>query len=149
MVPPAPDRPAAGPQPIAFPGDADPGGRDDVAADPAGAQASAEARFGELESDTFGMGSQIGHALDLPPVPDAGSKHTGRQEQRAAAEAEAVGGRMSPWRRSPGELRKGCGYRGSRGLGGRFHDGVWITGLRCALSCRTFTEPVLAHRLAS
>jgi len=24
MVPPAPDRPAAGPQPIAFPGDADP-----------------------------------------------------------------------------------------------------------------------------
>ena len=43
MVPPAPDRPAAGPQPIAFPGDADPGGRDDVATDPAGAQASAEA----------------------------------------------------------------------------------------------------------
>jgi hypothetical protein len=77
MVPPAPDRPAASPQPVSFPGDADAGGRDIVAADPAGAVANAEARFGELESDTFGQGSAIGDLLDLPPVPAASSKHTG------------------------------------------------------------------------
>jgi hypothetical protein len=77
MVPPAPDRPAAGPQPVAFPGDDDPGGRDDVAADPAGAQANAEARFGELQGDTYGLGSVIGDLLDLPEVPDAHSKRIG------------------------------------------------------------------------
>lgn len=85
MVPPAPDRPAAGPQPVAFPGDADPGGRDTVAADPAGAVANAEARFGELQGDTYGQGSQIGDALDLPEVPDAHSKHTGGDDSGYAA----------------------------------------------------------------
>ena len=77
MVPPAPDRPAASPQPVSFPGAADPGGRDDVAADVAGAVANAEARFGELQSDTYGQGSAIGDLVDLPPGPDASSKHTG------------------------------------------------------------------------
>jgi hypothetical protein len=77
MVPPAPDRPAASPQPVYVGGDADPGGRDDVAADPAGAVANAEGRYGELQSDTYGQGSQIGDLLPLPEVPDAHSKHTG------------------------------------------------------------------------
>jgi hypothetical protein len=75
MVPPAPDRPAASPQPVYVGGDADPGGRDIVAADPAGAVANTEARYGELQSDTFGQGSAIGDLMDLPPVPDAASKH--------------------------------------------------------------------------
>lgn len=77
MVPPAPDRPAAGPQPVAFPGDADPGGRDDVAGTVAGAVAAAEARYGELQGDTFGQGSAIGDVLTLPPGPVEQSKHTG------------------------------------------------------------------------
>ena len=77
MVPPAPDRPAASPQPVSFPAAADPGGRDIVAADPAGAVANTEARYGELQSDTYGLGSQIGDLLPLPEVPDAHSKHTG------------------------------------------------------------------------
>ncbi len=47
------------------------------------------------------------------------------------------------------ELRKGCPHCGSRRVVGRFHDGVWDYGLRCEPSCRTFTEPVLAHRIAS
>ena len=85
MVPPPPDRPAAGPEPVAFPGDADPGGRDDVAADPAGAQASAEARLGELEPDTFGQGSAIGDVLALPEVPGAHSKHIGGDDAGYAA----------------------------------------------------------------
>jgi hypothetical protein len=54
MVPPAPDRPAASPQPVAVSGAADPGGRHIVAADPAGAVANTEARYGELQSDTSG-----------------------------------------------------------------------------------------------
>jgi hypothetical protein len=77
MVPPAPDRPAASPQPVSFPGAADPGGRDIVAADPAGAVANTEARYGELQSDTYGQGSTIGDVLALAEVPDAHSKHIG------------------------------------------------------------------------
>jgi hypothetical protein len=49
-----------------------------------------------------------------------------------------------------GELRKdGCPHCGSRRVVGRFHDGLWDYGLRCEASCRTFTEPRLAHRIAS
>jgi hypothetical protein len=85
MVPPPPDRPPAGPQPVAFPGDADPGGRDIVAADPAGAVSNAEARFGELQVDTYGLGSHIGDLVDLPEVADAHSKHTGGDDSGYAA----------------------------------------------------------------
>jgi hypothetical protein len=63
--------------PIAFPGDADPGGRDDVAGDVAGAMGAAGARFAELQSDTYGQGSTIGDLMELPPVPYAAGKHTG------------------------------------------------------------------------
>ena len=56
--------------------DADPGGRDSVAGDPAAAIA-AMARREELASDTYGQGSTIGDLMDLPPFPDADSKHTG------------------------------------------------------------------------
>jgi hypothetical protein len=63
--------------PIAFPGDPDPGGRDDVAGSVAEAVANARARCAELESDTFGQGSVIGDLLQLPPGPDAASKHLG------------------------------------------------------------------------
>ena len=54
--------------PVAFPGDADAGGRDDVAATVAGAVAAAEARFREHESDTYGQGSTIGDVMTLPPA---------------------------------------------------------------------------------
>jgi len=47
------------------------------------------------------------------------------------------------------ELRKGCPHCGSRRVVGRFHDGLWDYGLRCEASCRTFTEPLLAHRIAA
>lgn len=47
------------------------------------------------------------------------------------------------------ELRKGCPYCGSKRVVARFHDGTWDYGLRCEPSCRTFTEPLLAHRIAS
>lgn len=47
------------------------------------------------------------------------------------------------------ELKQGCPHCGSRRVVGRFHDGVWDYGLRCEPSCRTFTEPALAHRIAS
>ena len=53
--------------PIYVGGDADPGGRDDVAGSVAGAVANAEARFTELQGDTYGTGSQIGDSLSLPP----------------------------------------------------------------------------------
>jgi hypothetical protein len=53
-------------QPIQAHGDADAGGRDDVAGDVAGARANANARYGEHETDTYGQGSRIGDALDLP-----------------------------------------------------------------------------------
>jgi hypothetical protein len=68
---------APGGQPIEFPGDADPGGRDDVAASVAGAIAAAEARYREHEGDTYAQGSTIGDLLDLPAVPGEQSKHTG------------------------------------------------------------------------
>ena len=58
-------------------GDADPGGGDSIAGDPAAAVAAAMARREELASDTYGQGSVIGDLMDLPPVPDASSKHTG------------------------------------------------------------------------
>src|SRR5258708_2645648 len=46
--------------PVFAAGDADPGGRDDVAGDVAGAVAAAEARYGEHERDTYQQGSTIG-----------------------------------------------------------------------------------------
>jgi ribosomal protein L37AE/L43A len=46
-------------------------------------------------------------------------------------------------------LREGCPYCGSRIVTSRFRAGVWDYGLRCDPSCRTFTEPQLAHRVAA
>jgi len=66
-----------GGQPIAFPGDADPGGRDTVAASVAQAVSNAEARYHELQGDTYGQGSVVGDLLSLPPVVSDWSKHTG------------------------------------------------------------------------
>ena len=45
-------------------------------------------------------------------------------------------------------LREGCPHCGSRTVTERFRAGVWDYGLKCDPSCRTFTEPRLAHRLA-
>lgn len=47
------------------------------------------------------------------------------------------------------ELRRGCPHCGSRQVTGRFHDESWDYGLRCAADCRTFAEPLLAHRIAA
>lgn len=55
------------PQAIYVGGDADAGGRDDMAATVAGAVASAEARFTEHMSDTYQQGSTIGDLMTLPP----------------------------------------------------------------------------------
>ena len=55
--------------PIDAMGDADAGGRDDVAGDVAGAVANATARWKEFQSDTFGLGSVIGDLMTLPPSP--------------------------------------------------------------------------------
>jgi hypothetical protein len=66
-----------GGQGIAFTGDADPGGRDPVAASVAEAVSNTEARYTELAGDTYGAGSTIGDVLTLPPVPADSSKHTG------------------------------------------------------------------------
>jgi len=55
--------------PVMFDADADPGGRDIVSGTVAGAVAAAEARFGELQGDTFGQGSHIGDIMTLPPSP--------------------------------------------------------------------------------
>jgi hypothetical protein len=68
---------APGGQGIAFPGDADPGGRDPVAGAVAGAVASEEARYTELAADTYGAGSTIGDVMTLPPVVSDISQHTG------------------------------------------------------------------------
>ena len=65
--------------------------------------------------------------------------------------------RAKPPRRPPddteaafrAELRKGCPHCGSRTVTERFRNGIWDYGLRCDPSCRTFSEPQLAHRLAS
>ena len=58
------------PDPIVTAGDADAGGRDIVAGSVAEAVANAKARFGELQSDTYGQGSTIGDTYTLPPEPD-------------------------------------------------------------------------------
>ena len=47
-------------------GDADPGGSDKTSGTVAGAVAAAQARQSELQSDTYGQGSQIGDLLPLP-----------------------------------------------------------------------------------
>lgn len=52
--------------PINAAGDDDAGGRDDVAADVAGAVANATARWHEFQADT-GQGSTIGDLMTLPP----------------------------------------------------------------------------------
>jgi hypothetical protein len=53
------------PDPVYVGGDADAGGRDDVAGDVAAAMANANARYAEHQQDT-GQGSQIGDSMDLP-----------------------------------------------------------------------------------
>ncbi|HMH93667.1 MAG TPA: hypothetical protein VK586_21625 [Streptosporangiaceae bacterium] len=55
--------------PIGAMGDADAGGRDDVAASVAEAVANATARYHEHESDTYVQGSTIGDIVTLPPSP--------------------------------------------------------------------------------
>jgi hypothetical protein len=55
--------------PVYAGGDADAGGRDTVSATVAGAVANAEARFGELAGDTYGLGSHIGDLMSFPPSP--------------------------------------------------------------------------------
>jgi hypothetical protein len=55
--------------PIFAGGDADAGGRDIVAGTVDGAVAAAEARFGELQGDTYGQGSVIGDVMTLPASP--------------------------------------------------------------------------------
>ena len=55
--------------PIDAMGDADAGGRDDVAGDVAGAVANATARWHEFMADTYQQGSVIGDLMTLPPGP--------------------------------------------------------------------------------
>jgi hypothetical protein len=55
--------------PIYTGGDDDAGGRDPVAGSVAGAVAAADARYLQLQSDTYGQGSHIGDLMDLPVVP--------------------------------------------------------------------------------
>jgi len=55
--------------PVMFAADADAGGRDIVSGTVAGAVAAAEARFGELQGDTLGLGSHIGDLMSFPPSP--------------------------------------------------------------------------------
>jgi len=55
--------------PVMFPADTDPGGRDIVSGTVAGAVAAAEARFGELQGDTYGFGSHVGDIMTLPSSP--------------------------------------------------------------------------------
>jgi len=59
--------------PIYVGGDPDAGGRDDVAGTVAAAQAAAEARFHEHQTDTYGQGSRIGDAMTLPGTTSTGS----------------------------------------------------------------------------
>ena len=65
------------PQSIAVHGDADAGGRDDVAGSVAAAQAAAEARYHEHQRDTYGQGSRIGDLITLPDVVSDHSLMTG------------------------------------------------------------------------
>ena len=60
---------AGSPSPVMFHADADPGGRDIVSGTVAGAVAAAEARFGELQGDTYGQGSHIGDLMPFGPNP--------------------------------------------------------------------------------
>ena len=55
--------------PVFVGGDADAGGRDDVAGSVAEAVGNAQARYGEHQRDTFAQGSRIGDAMTLPPNP--------------------------------------------------------------------------------
>ena len=55
------------PQMITVGGDADAGGRDDVAGDVAAAMAAAQARYHEHMTDTYGQGSVIGDLMVMPP----------------------------------------------------------------------------------
>jgi hypothetical protein len=64
-----PSQAVVGTSPVAFGGDSDPGGRDDVADSVAGAVANAQARYGELQGDTYGAGSTIGDVMNLPQPP--------------------------------------------------------------------------------
>ena len=54
------------PDPIFVGGDADAGGRDDVAGDITAAMANAQARYGEHQSDTYGQGSTLGDVITFP-----------------------------------------------------------------------------------
>lgn len=64
-------------RPIQAHGDADAAGRDDVAGSVAAAQAAAEARYHEHQTDTYGQGSQIGDSMTLPDVVSDHSLMTG------------------------------------------------------------------------
>ena len=55
--------------PIQAHGDADAGGRDDVAGTVAGAVGNAEARWHEFASDTYQQGSTYGDLMTFPPSP--------------------------------------------------------------------------------
>jgi hypothetical protein len=65
--------------------------------------------------------------------------------------------RVKPQPRPPDEseaafraaLREGCPHCGSRTVTARFRAGLWDYGLKCDPSCRTFSEPRLAHAIAS
>ena len=73
------------PQQIYVGGDADAGGRDDVGGSVAEAQANAQARFHEHQSDTYGQGSTIGDVMTLPPSPlDPGVGSTGTTDPSGA-----------------------------------------------------------------
>jgi hypothetical protein len=58
-------------------GDADAGGRDDVAGSVADAMANAQARYHEHQTDTYGQGSTIGDVMTLPDVVSDHSLTTG------------------------------------------------------------------------
>lgn len=58
-------------------GDADAGGRDDVAGSVAEAMSNAQARYGEHQADTYGQGSTIGDVMTLPDVVSDHSLTTG------------------------------------------------------------------------
>jgi hypothetical protein len=71
--------------PVEAHGDADAGGRDDVGGSVAEAQANAEARYHEHESDTYEQGSRIGDTMTLPPSPlDPGVGSTGTTDPSGA-----------------------------------------------------------------
>ena len=55
--------------PIQVQGDADAGGRDDVADSVAGAVAASSARWHEHQADTYQQGSTIGDLMTFPPSP--------------------------------------------------------------------------------